>query len=76
MPHFNPDHDLDPLPAPVVARLNSEINRILAQPDFIERLTGLGATAMGGTPEQVVALIRSDMAKYAKAIRDSGARPD
>jgi tripartite-type tricarboxylate transporter receptor subunit TctC len=36
----------------------------------------LGATAMGGTPEQVVALITSDMAKYARAIRDSGARPD
>ena len=64
------------IPAPVVARVNSEINKILVQPDFIDRLTGLGATAMGGTPEQVVALIKSDMAKYAKAIRDSGARPD
>jgi tripartite-type tricarboxylate transporter receptor subunit TctC len=64
------------MPAPVVTRLNAEINKILVQPDLIERLTGLGATAMGGTPEQVVALIKSDMAKYAKAIRDSGARPD
>jgi hypothetical protein len=30
----------------------------------------------GGTPEQIVALIKSDMANCAKAIRDSGARPD
>jgi hypothetical protein len=31
---------------------------------------------MGGTPEQVVALIKSDIAKYAKAIKDSGAKPN
>ena len=64
------------IPKPVVVKLNAEINKILAQPDFIERLAGLGATPMGGTPEQVVALIKSDIAKYAKAIRDSGAKPD
>jgi tripartite-type tricarboxylate transporter receptor subunit TctC len=64
------------LPKPIVTRLNTEVNRILAQPDFVERLAGLGATALGGTPEQVTALIRSDMAKYAKAIKDSGAKPN
>jgi tripartite-type tricarboxylate transporter receptor subunit TctC len=64
------------MPKPVVAKLNTEINRILSLPDFNERLAGLGATVMGGTPEEVTALIRSDVAKYAKAIRDSGAKPD
>lgn len=64
------------MPKSVVARLNTEINKILSQPDFIERLASLGATVMGGTPEQVTALIKSDMTKYAKAIKDSGARPD
>ena len=62
------------VPQPVVTRLNAEVNRILTQPDFIERLSDLGATVLGGSPEQVTALIRSDMAKYAKAIRDSGAK--
>lgn len=64
------------MPKPVVAKLNAEINKILTQPDFIERLASLGATPMGGTSEQVVALIKSDIAKYAKAIQDSGAKPD
>lgn len=64
------------MPKSVVARLNAEINKILSQPDFIERLASLGASLMGGTPEQVVALIKSDIAKYAKAIKDSGAKPD
>ena len=64
------------MPTPVVARVNAEANRILAQSDFVERLGGLGATVLGGPPDQVTALIRSDMAKYAKAIKDSGAKPD
>jgi tripartite-type tricarboxylate transporter receptor subunit TctC len=64
------------MPKPVVARLNAEINKILAQPDFVEQLAGQGVTPMGGTPEQVVALIKSDMAKYAKAIQESGAKPE
>jgi tripartite-type tricarboxylate transporter receptor subunit TctC len=64
------------VPQSIVARLNGEVNRMLGQPDFLERLSALGATTMGGPPEQVTALIKSDMAKYAKAIRDSGAKPD
>jgi hypothetical protein len=49
---------------------------MLGQPDFLERLGSLGATPMGGTPQQVTALIKSDIAKYARAIADSGAKPD
>jgi tripartite-type tricarboxylate transporter receptor subunit TctC len=64
------------LPKQITAKLNGEINRILGLPDFTERLAALGATVMGGTPEQVTALVKSDMAKYAKAIKDSGAKPD
>ena len=64
------------MPKALVTRLNAESNRILTQPDFLERLGTLGATTLGGTPDQVTALIRSDMAKYAKAIKDSGAKPD
>ena len=64
------------LPKLVVARVNAEVNKMLSQREFLERLASLGATTMGGTPEQVTALIKSDMAKYAKAIKDSGAKPD
>lgn len=64
------------VPQPIVARLNGEVNKMFSHPDFLERLSALGATTMGGTPDQVTALIKSDMAKYAKAISDSGAKPD
>ena len=64
------------LPKPVVTRVNAEVNRMLTQSDFLEKLAGLGATTMGGAPEQVTALVRSDMAKYAQAIKESGAKPD
>jgi tripartite-type tricarboxylate transporter receptor subunit TctC len=61
---------------PIVTRLNTEVNKMLGNAEFLERLSALGATTMGGTPQQVTALIKSDMAKYAKAISDSGAKPD
>lgn len=64
------------MPAPVVTLLNSNLNKILSQPDFVEKLANLGATPMAGTPEQVVSLIKSDMVKYARAIKDSGTKPD
>ncbi|MGZ8203534.1 MAG: Bug family tripartite tricarboxylate transporter substrate binding protein [Burkholderiales bacterium] len=64
------------MPKAVVSRLNTEINRILTLPDVKEQLASLGATIMGGAPEQVTALIKSDMAKYAQAIKASGAKPD
>ena len=64
------------MPKPVAVTLHAGINRILESPDFKERLVSLGATVMGGTPEQFVALIQSDLAKYAKAVKDSGAKPD
>jgi tripartite-type tricarboxylate transporter receptor subunit TctC len=64
------------MPKAIVTRLNEEANKILAQPDFLERMASLGATVWGGPPDQVTSLIRADMAKYAKAIKDSGAKPD
>ena len=64
------------MPRPVVTRLNAEANRVLAQPEFLERMAALGATVWGGPPDQVTTLIRADMQKYAKAIKDSGAKPD
>ena len=63
-------------PRAIVAKLGADINRVLGQPDFRERLSGLGATALGGTPERFAELIRSDVAKYAKAVKDSGTKVD
>ena len=59
-------------PPDVIARINSAINRILATPEFQERLATLGAQPAGGTPDQFAAVIRADTAKWSKVVKESG----
>jgi tripartite-type tricarboxylate transporter receptor subunit TctC len=57
--------------------LNSEINKVLEMPDVRERITqdGIG-DAKGGTPEELASLLRSEIAKWARVVKASGARVD
>ena len=64
-------------PADIVARLNDEIVRALASRELAERLAAMGAEApANNTPERFAAFIRSERAKYARVVRESGARVD
>lgn len=63
-------------PKDIVARLNSEIVKILAQSDVREKLIGQGLEPTGGTPEQFGAYLRSEIAKWAKVVKASGARAE
>lgn len=63
-------------PAAVVNRLNAEINKILRQPDVNSSLTRQGAEVLGGTPQEFAAYIKSEIPKWTKVVKDSGARPD
>jgi tripartite-type tricarboxylate transporter receptor subunit TctC len=63
-------------PAAVVARVNKDLNAALASPALRERLAAQGADTVGGTPENFGKTIRSDFAKWAKVVRQSGARVD
>ena len=56
-------------PAEAVSKLNAEVNAILQMPDVRERLDTLGAEPMGGTPTDVAALIRTDLAKWAEVVK-------
>jgi tripartite-type tricarboxylate transporter receptor subunit TctC len=64
-------------PAPVVAKLNQELNRILALPDIRERLLAVGMEASPtATPQEFGAMIRSEIAKWAKVVKTSGVKPE
>lgn len=56
-------------PAPVIKRLHAEITKIVALPDFRERLAALNYEPAGTTPEQFAQLIVADTAKWAKAVK-------
>ena len=61
-------------PQAVVAKLAAETQRILKLPDVRERIVGLGAQPVGGTPDEYRSFIRSEIAKWQKVIRDAGVK--
>jgi len=63
-------------PQAAIARLNAETNKVLQQADIRDRLAAQGADVVGGTPQQFGDYIRSEVPKWAKVIRDSGAKAD
>ena len=63
-------------PGAIVARLNREIVAILHLPDVVERFSSQGAEALGSTPEEFAAYIKSETLKWAKVVRDSGAKAE
>jgi len=61
-------------PRNVVARINAEVNKALAQPDTKEKLARQGAVASAWTPEQFGAFIHNEIAKWGKVVKASGAK--
>ena len=56
-------------PRAIIAKLNQEFVKIIRSPDLIPALAGEGATAVGNTPAEFDAVIREDIAKWAKIIK-------
>ena len=63
-------------PKDVVARLNAEFNKAMQLPDLRKKLADEGADAAGGTPEQFAALIKEDIGRWGKVVKESGAKVD
>jgi tripartite-type tricarboxylate transporter receptor subunit TctC len=61
-------------PKEVVAKLNSELVRVLATPDIKERITTLGAEVVSTTPDGMDQFNRAQIALWAKVVKASGAR--
>jgi tripartite-type tricarboxylate transporter receptor subunit TctC len=64
------------MPRPLVDRLNAEIARAVSQPDMEARFVAQGIDLQSGTPEQFAALIKSEVVKWRKVVRDAAARVD
>jgi len=56
-------------PANIIARLNSAMNEVLAQPAFSKRLEGLGITVAGGTAEQAQAFLADEVARFRELVK-------
>ncbi|WP_421956234.1 Bug family tripartite tricarboxylate transporter substrate binding protein [Polaromonas sp.] len=63
-------------PAPVVARLNSEINKVLRDPEVKARFAALGANLTESTPGECANFVRSEYAQWGKLFTDLGIRPE
>jgi len=60
------------LPQPVVTRLNTELVRILKTPEVQNTFATLGVDAANSTPEELAALVKSEVPRYAKLIQQIG----
>ncbi len=60
-------------PAPVIARLNAELNKALAAPDVRKRLQDLAATPAPGTPEQMRDFASAEVKRWQAVVKASGA---
>ena len=63
-------------PKDVIAKLNAEFNKALQQPELRKKLGDEGADAAGGTPEQFADLIKAEIPRWGKVVKESGARID
>jgi tripartite-type tricarboxylate transporter receptor subunit TctC len=63
-------------PKEIVTRLNAEIAKATQATDVRKKLSDQGADVMGGSPDQFAALIRSEIARWAPVVKESGAKAD
>jgi tripartite-type tricarboxylate transporter receptor subunit TctC len=61
-------------PRTIIDKLNEEIVRFLNRADVKEKFSNAGMETVGGSPEQLAATVKSEMARMGKVIRDAGIR--
>lgn len=59
-------------PKPLTDKFHTDMVKVMQDPDLKKRFADLGVEAVSGTPEQFVAFMRADVAKYAKLIKEAG----
>ena len=66
----------DGTPQEIVSRLNTEIVKIVNAPDVRELFLKQGATSYALTPDEFTKVVQRDVAKWAKVVKASGAKPE
>lgn len=64
------------LPKPILTRLHAELVAIIKQPDVQGRIQSEGADPVGSSPEEFRRYLLADLAKWAKVVKESGAKAD
>jgi tripartite-type tricarboxylate transporter receptor subunit TctC len=63
-------------PAPIIERLYTEIAKILKQPDVVKRLNELGLELSGMPPAEFLAMVKAEVPRLGKIVRESGAKAE
>jgi tripartite-type tricarboxylate transporter receptor subunit TctC len=63
-------------PKDIVMKWYADTVAVLAMPDVKEKIVQLGFDVVGNTPEQYAAIVKNDIAKWARVVKASGAKPD
>lgn len=63
-------------PKAIISKLNAEINAALKMPDVRTKLEAAGIVVQGGTPQDYAALIKADLAKWGKVVKEAGIQPE
>jgi tripartite-type tricarboxylate transporter receptor subunit TctC len=63
-------------PKEIIARMNAEGQAAAKAPDFVKRMTDLGYEIVGGTPEQMAAMIQDEIKRWGPIVKASGAKVD
>ena len=63
-------------PAPIIQRVHAEIQKALANPEVRSKLVAAGTEILGSTPEEYAAYIRSELARWSRIVKETGAKAD
>jgi tripartite-type tricarboxylate transporter receptor subunit TctC len=63
-------------PKPIIDKLNAEVAKALKRPEMLQRLKDEGSDAIGGTPQQFTAFMKSEIAKWGAVVREAGIKLD
>ena len=63
-------------PRDIINKLSTDINRVLAMPDTIERLAGAGTDPFPGSPDQFAAFLKVEIDKWGKVVKSIGLKMD